>query len=275
MKFKVFAFIFAFVVLSCSVITQNALFSPVEVDIAPAQKAVLTKKVIAHGSIAKGATLSQNAETDYTIKSAKVAVGDYIKKGDVIFITSTNKKVYSKYSGTVCEVCVENQTVFAGQSIISLIDCESLLAVVNVNELEALKVQKGQSVELTGTAFNEQSYKGEVVSIGAEALALSNATVCLPVTVKINNPDKNLKPNFSIKAKINVSTDEAVSIPKEAVVEDSYVYVISDSVATKRSIKCKTDAEVVYVTQGLNVGEKVVLNAENLNNAQQVSVIIK
>ena len=264
MKFKLFAFSFAFVILSCSIVAQKTLFSPIEVDIVPAQKAAVTETVIAHGSIVKGLTFSQNADTDFDVKSVKVAVGDYIKKGDLIFITSTDKKVYSKYSGTISEICPENQKVFEGQNIISLIDCDSLLAVVNVNELDSLKIQKGQSVELTGTAFNEKCYKGEIISIGAEAIAISNATICLPVTVKIINPDKDLKPKFSIKAKINVST-----------IDDSYVYVISNSIATKRSVKCKVDTDVVYVTRGLNVGEKVVLNPKNLNNAKQVSVTIK
>ena len=275
MKFKLFAFSFAFVILSCSIIAQKTLFSPIEVDIVPAQKAAVTETVIAHGSIVKGLTFSQYADTDFDVKSVKVAVGDYIKKGDLIFITSTDKKVYSKYSGTISEICPENQKVFEGQNIISLIDCDSLLAVVNVNELDSLKIQKGQSVELTGTAFNEKCYKGEIISIGAEAIAISNATICLPVTVKIINPDKDLKPKFSIKAKINVSTNDVVSIPKEAVIDDSYVYVISNSIATKRSVKCKVDTDVVYVTRGLNVGEKVVLNPKNLNNAKQVSVTIK
>lgn len=275
MKFKLFAFSFAFVVLGCSIILQNTLFSPIEVEVVSAQKAVLTEKVIAHGSIAKGATFSQNADTDFTVKSTKVAIGDYIKKGDEIFVTGGNKKIYSDYSGIVSEICLQNQTLFAGQPIISLIDCKSLLAVVNVNELQALKIQKGQTVELSGTAFSDKKYNGEVVSVGAEGVTLSNATICLPVTIKIINPDQNLKPNFSIKAKINVSTNETVSVPKEAVIEDSYVYVITDNIATKRSVKCKIDTDIVYVTKGLNVGEKVVLNPTNLNNAQQVSITVK
>ena len=96
MKFKLFAFSFAFVILSCSIIAQKTLFSPIEVDIVPAQKAAVTETVIAHGSIVKGLTFSQNADTDFDVKSVKVAVGDYIKKGDLIFVTSTDKKVYSK-----------------------------------------------------------------------------------------------------------------------------------------------------------------------------------
>lgn len=252
-------------VFCTSVIVSSTVFKPIAVETATAYEDILTETVIANGVITKGLTFTQTAKEDFVITEICVSIGDFVNKGDLILTTASNEKIVSDFSGTVSEIVVDNE-VCTGQTILSLIDINTLTAVVNVNETYASKIKKGQSVTITGNGFKDTEYKGKIKSISAQAIATTGTAVCVPVTVEIEKPDEKLKPNFTVKAKIDVTNQNtAVYIPQSAIVNSGsgeYVYVVNENTANRRSIKSEYNADGVYVTDGLNAGEKVVINAD-------------
>ena len=276
---KLCLFAYMGLVFCTSVIASETVFKPITVETATAYEDKLTETVTANGVITKGVTFTQTADSDFIIEEFTVSIGDFVNEGDLIFITANDEEVVSEYTGTVCEIPIMNE-VYKDQTILSLIDINTLTATVNVNETYASQIKKGQSVIVTGNGFKNTEYKGTIQSIGAQAISTTGTAVCVPVTVEFEKPDKNLKPNFTVKAKIDVSNENtAIYIPQSAIVNSGsgeYVYVVNENTANRRSVESVYNANGVCITKGLNVGEQVVLNADVFSdNTESVSVYVK
>lgn len=254
----------------CTSVTISELRSPIRVEVSTAYTAAVGEYVIANGTIIKGVSLTQNAESDFYVSDITVQIGDYVERGDIIMKTADGHEIAAAYSGVVSSIADISSGAVNGQSVITYTDIDTLAAVVNVAESDASRIRKGQRVILTGNGFKDIQFSGSVKAIGAEAVAVSGSSVCLPVTVSIDNPDMRLKPNFTVKAKISVDEKKtAVIVPQSAIGSDSsgeYVYVVNGGEAVRRSVKTGYSDSALCISNGLNSGENVISDVSGISN---------
>jgi HlyD family secretion protein len=179
--------------------------------------------------------------------------------------------VYAKASsGGSAERVHLGMMAFAGQPLLYLPDTSTMVADGEVNEVDIWKVNLGALADVTLEAYPGAMFRGRVVDIGRLARVKrsrpgADARVkVFDVTVKIDNPDRRVKPGST--ATVDIYTDrmrDVVSVPMSAVVprkDGHVVFVATDGKPAERKITVgPTNAERVVVKAGLQPGEHVLL----------------
>lgn len=226
------------------------------------------------------------------IEKVLVNVGENVEKGDSILkidVAESKKAILTEYSpdydsidlvteyinapfsGTINQLNVkDDDTINKDDVIASIIQTDTMQAIVNIGEDVISSIKCGQRAIITGSGFKGRSYNGKVDSISASAEFSSNSQSMIPTIITINNPDKHLRAGYSIKANIVVNTiKNAILLPGEVIMQDKsnneYVYVINNNKAKKQLIETGDYTnQGVLILNGLKVGDEVALNAEDL-----------
>ena len=151
-------------------------------------------------------------------------------------------------------------------SIVKNIGTGEYLIQTFVGEKEISAVKIGQAAEITGDAFPERLYNGEVKAIAdtASKIQFGNTTrTMVEVTVLITDADDFLKPGYTANVSIKTSEPAVLTIlPYEAVAQDNggeYVYILQDGVALKRYIETGRElSQGVEVVSGITAFDSVI-----------------
>lgn len=115
---------------------------------------------------------------------------------------------------------------------------------IYVPEQDIGKVRLGQTAEITGNAFPDTVYSGEVEKISEIASKIQSGNVqktAVEVTVKINEPNDILKHGYTASVKLITSEPSVMTvIPYEAVNQDGngeFVYILREGRAYKRYVE--------------------------------------
>ena len=135
--------------------------------------------------------------------------------------------------------------------------------VINVDELDILSIEEGQSATVTLDALEDQELEGEITKISSVANTGSNS-VTYPVTITLPKED-SLMDGMSATAVITISKSEnVVTIPVLALQEkgdEVYVYTQKSEDGTlSGEISVETglsDGSNVEITSGLSEGDTV------------------
>ena len=146
-------------------------------------------------------------------------------------------------------------------AIVTLMDFNTVRAVVAVPELEAALVRNGQSVRLTTESLPGKKFEG---SVSRFSYALDDATRTMLVEADLPNPDLTLRPGMYATIKIGVEKHtDVMLIPVEALVMEkanAFAFVAADGKAKKTAIKVGfNDGVKVEVANGLTGSEAVIL----------------
>ena len=100
-------------------------------------------------------------------------------------------------------------------SIVSIIDIQSLIAVIHVIERDYAKVRVGQEAVITTDAFVGKAFRGKVVRV---APLLKVASREASVEMEVPNPESLLKPGMFVRAEMEFDKKEhATVVPARAV----------------------------------------------------------
>ncbi|SDN43804.1 efflux RND transporter periplasmic adaptor subunit [Acetanaerobacterium elongatum] len=172
--------------------------------------------------------------------------------------------------GVITEVnAQEGEMSSAFTPIITIAQSSSLVARVSVSESNISKVREGQKATLTVLAQNGSQYNCTVSKIyptAQKALLSTSKEAMVDVILKIRNPDKTLRPGYSIKGKILIEEGrKAYVLPYEAIGQDDeqkeFVFVYSGGRVHKQLIK--TDSELlngIEIKSGVNESDYIVTN---------------
>lgn len=146
----------------------------------------------------------------------------------------------------------------------------SLYAGLYIGEDIFPKIKCGQKIEISGSAFGEKEYKGEVEEIG-EVFDNNSAVTCVLGKAKILNKDDKLKVGFNIKARVTVKNiKNAVILPSDCIVQDDkgeFVYKVIGNTVEKKYIKTgEITADGTIIKSGIKENEYIVTNPENLTD---------
>ncbi len=180
------------------------------------------------------------------------------------------------------ETVVPGSTNLPGSVIMIVADMSTLLAEVEVNEVDVVDVALGQEAEVTVDALGDEPQTGHVVEIatsGRRDPALG--TIRFRVKVEIDEPDQALRPSMTAKVAVLTATrTDALAVPIQAVVkrkldddgeevkgsaaegldEVDVVCLIDDGKTLVRAVTTGISDDLhVEITDGLEAGDEVIV----------------
>ncbi len=196
----------------------------------------------------------QQAQAQITNDEVTVAKSEQ----DIASLTVT-----APISGVVTAVNVQpGQNVTASTTGVTL-NSSSLDVVAPVDEMDIGKVQVGQSVQVTVSAFPGTSYPGTVTAISPTSSGSSGVSM-YPVTVVLKNT-QNLRPGMSATATIQVaSASGTLRVPAQAVTmaagsTTGIIRVMQGSTPVARAVQVGlVGTDYDQILSGLQVGQLVV-----------------
>jgi membrane fusion protein (multidrug efflux system) len=162
-----------------------------------------------------------------------------------------------------------------GDPIVEMKRIDTVVALCTINERYLTEVREGSPAVVHVTAYPDRVFEGLVWKVIGEALVESRS---FPVKVLLPNGDLELKPGMSARVGFKRNVDEALFVPKDAVIQedgDAIVFVIEDGVAKRRSIELGASLEERWhVRAGLAQGELIVIQGnEDLEVGDRVRMV--
>jgi multidrug efflux pump subunit AcrA (membrane-fusion protein) len=143
-------------------------------------------------------------------------------------------------------------------------------------ESELPKVAAGQAVEVKTSAFPGRVFRGKVSGISGSA---GENTRQFTVRIAVEDPGGRLRPQMLATFEISGAAGAGLAIPSSAVLiqaDGSYVYVASGNTFLRRAVRTgASGGGQVEVTQGLSVGERVVVDGAQLLESERLKSEIK
>lgn len=186
---------------------------------------------------------------------------------------SAQISILSPISGRVLERRISlGQTVTANDVLFVILDLSSVWVDVQMPEKDAGAVRVGQRVEITTPAYPRQVFVGKVSYIGD---TLDDKTRTLLVRCKIANPQRMLKPNMAVRARLQIGKRRALVIPVTAYHEDEggkakvFVQEAPNRFVEREVVLGVRNGRWVEVKAGLRVGEKIVAEGAFLLKSEE------
>ena len=178
--------------------------------------------------------------------------------------------ILSPFDGIVLEKTLDVGTaVGVSDGILIIAKLGKLQVEGKVDELDARKISVGQKVLLSFDSLKGQVHQG---TIGTIAPRVDNATKSLKIKVALleNIP---IQPGMSAELNIlQLEKQQALLIPTTALMGDN-VWIVEDGRARQRAIKSGIrDSQKIEVLEGLNRGDTVIINPQNLKDGTRVSL---
>ncbi|MGE0646132.1 MAG: efflux RND transporter periplasmic adaptor subunit [Nitrospira sp.] len=153
------------------------------------------------------------------------------------------------------------EVVETEQKLFTVANLTDVWVIGNVPEKDVQFIRKDRKVDVILAAYPHAVFSGTITYIGD---TLDPATRTLSLRVTVANPDRLLKPEmFAIVGVYEVSSDDALSVPLEAVQDGpggKMVFVQREAgVFEARAVKLgNEEGDVVSVLEGVKAGEPVV-----------------
>ncbi|MGN0674683.1 MAG: efflux RND transporter periplasmic adaptor subunit [Oscillospiraceae bacterium] len=165
-------------------------------------------------------------------------------------------------------------------TIIKNIRDDEFIVQIYVPEQDISKVELGQKAEITGVAFPNLTYDGEVESISdvASKIQVGNTQkTSVEVKVKINEPNEILKHGYTAEVKLITSPPCTMNIvPYEAINQDEngeYVYILKNGRTEKRYVETGTElSDGVELKTLIMDNEYIVTVDEVIENNSSVKI---
>ena len=193
------------------------------------------------------------------------------------------KTIVAPESGTVTSLKIQKGDIITkGTVFFTITDKSGLSVKLNINENQISKIQEGQSVTITGNAFDKKSYTGKVISIADEAEETATEIgreTTVEVDIKLENPDEEIKRGYTAKCAIITASDaSSIIVPYESLGSDDkgdYVYKFHNNRAEKQYIIIESElTDGAKIKNGLKNGDRIIKNISELsdNEAQAIHI---
>ncbi|MEX2520082.1 MAG: efflux RND transporter periplasmic adaptor subunit [Paracoccaceae bacterium] len=137
------------------------------------------------------------------------------------------------------------------------------------------EIRTGMPIAATGAAFRNRVFNGEVSAIDSRIDRLGRS---FKVRATIPNPEAELPAGMFMSLSLTLSATESLVAPEEAIVAqaaDTYVFVVKDEIAVRRSVVTGLrKGGVVAILSGLEPGEIVVTRGlQSVRDGGAVNVV--
>ncbi|MFT4177154.1 MAG: efflux RND transporter periplasmic adaptor subunit [Luteolibacter sp.] len=164
----------------------------------------------------------------------------------------------------------EGQYVETGEKLFEIADFSTMWFRFDAYEQDLSWLEIGQPVKVTATSLPGKTFEGKISFIEP---SFNEATRSTKVRVELPNPDLLLKHRVTADGRIEVRTEDVLTIPKSAVIQtgtEAWVYVDQQGDTYEQrlvSLGRRGDLDV-EVTGGLSEGENVVTTGTVLIDGQ-------
>jgi RND family efflux transporter MFP subunit len=219
----------------------------------------------------------ENATTEIQYLTAKWQL-EAAERGLEVLRTRLNKGyIRSPINGVVDEKYMNKGEMSApGMPILNIVDVSKVKISAGVPERYINDVKMRQSVRITVDVLPGAEFEGEVSYISP---TLSSSSRTFEIEIVISNKDRMLKPEMNANIQISKSDrNDAIVIEQDLIVdygEEKYVFVLEGDVARKRALELNgRNGNVVLVTNGLNIGDKIISEGfQALADGEKVQVV--
>jgi len=167
------------------------------------------------------------------------------------------------WKGGSMEKVQEGDSPWPGQGLINIPDLSEMVVNAAVSEVDASKVDSGQSVVVKLDAFPDTSFRGEVTNKGTLARRKEPGSKInvFDVEIAIQDKDDRIKPGMSASGRIIMDRiPDVISVPLEAVFEIEGEVVVYLENKDKRIVEVgrRNDMDI-EILSGLEGDERVCL----------------
>lgn len=303
--------------IACAALAAGVSYLPAAVEASvPAAVSISPTEVYYSESVNTSGTLCYIGQGDVTsalplvLSEFEVEEGDHVEVGDVIarvdrkasetFISSLGKvsqlaaataslstamslipeEITADRSGTVISTAGAGAAVESGTSIATIAGTDSLVLTSAVSELNIARIQPGQPVEFTLSAYPDDVFTGTVSKIAGSARSQYSGAVLETVVDVLISPDSDdprLRSGLTADVRFQLSDPRKICVlPYNAIGQDEegeYVYLLEDGAAVKHKIFTGAEfSDGTEVIKGATINDKVFLDPEDISLSKYVRI---
>jgi len=221
--------------------------------------------------------LAHDALSQQALDQAKEQLAEDKANVDEQRLLVEKMRLTAPFAGTVGSRTVSvGQYVSVGQTLVTLVNTNSLKVIYHVPEVYLSQLKLGQTVEITSDALPGEKFSGTVSYI-SPAIDVTTRTVEVHATVP--NDAQQLAPGMFVKVEQELSErPNALVIPSTALVatiSGSEVYVAEKGHAIQTPVKVGVRfGDTVEITSGLqNKQQVVVAGQQKLHDGSAIQII--
>ena len=303
--------------IACAALAAGVSYLPAAVEASvPAAVSISPTEVYYSESVNTSGTLRYIGQGDVTsalplvLSEFEVEEGDHVEVGDVIarvdrkasetFISSLGKvsqlaaataslstamslipeEITADRSGTVISTAGAGAAVESGTSIATIAGTDSLVLTSAVSELNIARIQPGQPVEFTLSAYPDDVFTGTVSKIAGSARSQYSGAVLetvVDVLISPDTTDPRLRSGLTADVRFQLSDPRKICVlPYNAIGQDEegeYVYLLEDGAAVKHKIFTGAEfSDGTEVIKGATINDKVFLDPEDISLSKYVRI---
>lgn len=303
--------------IACAALAAGVSYLPAAVEASvPAAVSISPTEVYYSESVNTSGTLCYVGQGDITsalplvLSEFEVEEGDHVEVGDVIarvdrkasetFISSLGKvsqlaaataslstamslipeEITADRSGTVISTAGAGAAVESGTSIATIAGTDSLVLTSAVSELNIARIQPGQPVEFTLSAYPDDVFTGTVSKIAGSARSQYSGAVLetvVDVLISPDSTDPRLRSGLTADVRFQLSDPRKICVlPYNAIGQDEegeYVYLLEDGAAVKHKIFTGAEfSDGTEVIKGATINDKVFLDPEDISLSKYVRI---
>ena len=303
--------------IACAALAAGVSYLPAAVEASvPATVSISPTEVYYSESVNTSGTLCYIGQGDVTsalplvLSEFEVEEGDHVEVGDVIarvdrkasetFISSLGKvsqlaaataslstamslipeEITADRSGTVISTAGAGAAVESGTSIATIAGTDSLVLTSAVSELNIARIQPGQPVEFTLSAYPDDVFTGTVSKIAGSARSQYSGAVLetvVDVLISPDSTDPRLRSGLTADVRFQLSDPRKICVlPYNAIGQDEegeYVYLLEDGAAVKHKIFTGAEfSDGTEVIKGATINDKVFLDPEDISLSKYVRI---
>ena len=303
--------------IACAALAAGVSYLPAAVEASvPAAVSISPTEVYYSESVNTSGTLCYIGQGDVTsalplvLSEFEVEEGDHVEVGDVIarvdrkasetFISSLGKvsqlaaataslstamslipeEITADRSGTVISTAGAGAAVESGTSIATIAGTDSLVLTSAVSELNIARIQPGQPVEFTLSAYPDDVFTGNVSKIAGSARSQYSGAVLetvVDVLISPDTTDPRLRSGLTADVRFQLSDPRKICVlPYNAIGQDEegeYVYLLEDGAAVKHKIFTGAEfSDGTEVIKGATINDKVFLDPEDISLSKYVRI---
>ncbi|WP_162852171.1 efflux RND transporter periplasmic adaptor subunit [Aeromonas hydrophila] len=206
--------------------------------------------------------VARGAITTSELEGQEATVAQAQARADAAKYELSLRTLLAPFDGSVSLIDLsEGALVNSGDTLLHLDELAKLRLDLAVPERYLSLLRPGMAVTATSSAWPEQSFRGVLETLDSR---VSNDTQNIKARVIIPNPDGQLRPGMLLNVELSLPPQKMTLIPAQSVEyagEQRFVYRLEPNGKVKRVpvVLGDTHGEEVWVTEGLKVGDRIVV----------------
>ncbi|MDD9227315.1 efflux RND transporter periplasmic adaptor subunit [Aeromonas hydrophila] len=206
--------------------------------------------------------VARGAITTSELEGQEATVAQAQARADAAKYELSLRTLLAPFDGSVSLIDLsEGALVNSGDTLLHLDELAKLRLDLAVPERYLSLLRPGMAVTATSSAWPDQSFRGVLETLDSR---VSNDTQNIKARVIIPNPEGQLRPGMLLNVELSLPPQKMTLIPAQSVEyagEQRFVYRLEPNGKVKRVpvVLGDTHGEEVWVTEGLKVGDRIVV----------------